>query len=179
GVCPRASVANTGKPKMKFCPKCGRNIKPAEIDGRTRLGCSCETCDYVFWDNPTPVVAALVEREGTVVLVRNKEWPPKMYGLVTGFLEKNETPESGVLREVKEELGLDGRIDEFIGCYSFFEMNQLILAFHVQVRGQIVLGEELAEIKMLPPQKLRPWVFGTGHAVKDWLEKRQPKAAAD
>jgi NADH pyrophosphatase NudC (nudix superfamily) len=26
--------------KMKFCPKCGRELKPAEIDGRTRLSCS-------------------------------------------------------------------------------------------------------------------------------------------
>ena len=164
---------------MKFCPKCGRDLKPAEIAGQNRLGCTSATCEYVFWDNPTPVVAALVEREGIVVLVRNKEWPPKIYGLVTGFLEKNETPESGALREVKEELGLNGRIDDFIGCYSFFEMNQLILAYHVQVWGEIVLGLELAEFKMVPPEKLRPWSFGTGHAVKDWLTKRKAKMATD
>jgi len=158
---------------MKFCPKCGWALKPAEIDGRKKLSCSSNSCDYVFWDNPIPVVAALVEREGIVILVRNKTWPQRMYGLVTGFLEKGETPEFGVLREVKEELGLDGRIVDFIGVYPFFEMNQLILAFHVQARGQIVLGEELAEIKMVPPQKLRPWSFGTGHAVRDWLVKRE------
>jgi NAD+ diphosphatase len=58
-------------------------------------------------------------------------------------------------------------------------MNQLILAFHVRVRGEIVLGEELAEVKMLSPQKLRPWAFGTGHAVKDWLEKRKTAATAN
>ena len=164
---------------MKFCPQCGGDLKPAEIDGWTRLGCSSETCDYVFWDNPTPVVAALVERDGIVVLVRNKEWPQKIYGLVTGFLEKNETPECGILREVKEELGLDGRIDDFVGCYSFFEMNQLILAYHVQVQGEIVLGAELAEFKLVPPEKLRPWEFGTGYAVKDWLEKRKARRVED
>ncbi len=164
---------------MKFCPKCGRDLKTAEIDGRSRLSCSSATCDYVFWDNPTPVLAALVERDGLVVLVRNKQWPQKMFGLVTGFLEKNETPESGVLREVKEELGLVGRIVEFIGIYSFFEMNQLILAFHIRVEGEFALGQELAEIKMLPPEKLRPWALGTGHAVKDWLKKRETKLTED
>lgn len=164
---------------MKFCPECGADLKPSEIDGRTRLGCSSEICDYVFWDNPTPVVAALVEREGIVVLVRNKEWPQKIFGLVTGFLEKSETPEYGVLREVKEELGLTGKIIGFIGHYSFFEMNQLILAYHVEVQGEIVLGEELAEFKMVPPEKLRPWAFGTGHAVKDWLKKRQTRMVQD
>lgn len=170
---------HTGKGEMKFCPKCGRDLKPVEIDAQTRLGCSSETCDYVFWNNPTPVVAALVEREGLVVLVRNKEWPQKMYGLVSGFLERNETPESGVLREVKEELGLVGRIVDFIGIYSFFEMNQLILAFHVRIQGEMTLGQELAEIKMVPPEKLRPWAFGTGHAVKDWLKKRKAKMTED
>jgi NADH pyrophosphatase NudC (nudix superfamily) len=172
-------VANKRKAKMKYCPQCGRDLKSAEIESRQRLCCSSQTCDYVFWDNPTPVVAALVERDGIVVLVRNKEWPQKIYGLVTGFLEKGETLEAGVLREVKEELGLDGQIVDFIGCYSFFEMNQLLLAFHVQVDGEIVLGEELAEFKMVPPEKLRPWKFGTGYAVKDWLDKRTHTKAAD
>ena len=165
--------------KMKFCPQCGRQLAPAEIEGRPRLGCSSESCDFVFWDNPTPVVAALVERQGHVVLVRNKAWPPKIFGLVTGFLERNETPESGVLREVKEELGLEGRIADFIGCYSFFEMNQLLLAYHVQAQGEIVLGEELIEVKILPPQKLKPWKFGTGFAVKDWLLKHKDTLPVD
>ena len=84
-----------------------------------------------------------------------------------------------MLREVKEELGLTGKIIGFIGHYSFFEMNQLILAYHVEVQGEIVLGEELAEFKMVPPEKLRPWAFGTGHAVKDWLKKRQTRMIQD
>lgn len=158
---------------MKFCPQCGRDLKPAEIDGQTRLGCSSGSCDYVFWDNPTPVVAALVERQGKVILVRNAAWPQKIFGLVTGFLEKNETAESGILREVKEELAVDGRINGFIGCYSFFEMNQLILAYHVEVEGEINLGEELIEFKEIAPENLRPWKFGTGYAVKDWLKMRK------
>ena len=128
---------------MKYCPSCGQELIEVAIDGKQRLSCTSDTCDYVFWNNPTPVVAALVEREGDVVLVRNKGWPQKIFGLVSGFLEKDETADNAVLREVKEELGLDGKIVELIGYYSFFEMNQLILAFHVQVQGEIVLGEEL------------------------------------
>jgi len=158
---------------MKFCPLCGHELEEAEIDGQLRLACISQSCDYVFWNNPTPVIAALVEQEGDVVLVRNKEWPQKWFGLVSGFLEKGETPESGVLREVKEELGLEGEIVDFIGYYSFFEMNQLILAFHVQVEGEVVLGAELAELKRIAPEKLRPWPLGTGPAVRDWLNGRK------
>ena len=78
------------------------------------------SCGFVLWDNPTPVVAAIVEYNGAVVLVRNKAWTQKFFGLVTGFLEKGETPDAAVLREVKEELGLAGTTAEFIGNYSFF-----------------------------------------------------------
>jgi NADH pyrophosphatase NudC (nudix superfamily) len=142
------------------------------MEGRERLACSSENCGYVFYDNPTPVLAALVEHGETVLLVRGKGWPEKWYGLVTGFLEKNESPEQGVLREVREELGLHGEIVSFIGAYAFAEMNQLILAYHVRAHGEIALGDELAGVKAVPPDKLRPWPLGTGRAVRDWLERR-------
>lgn len=134
------------------------------------------SCDYVFWNNPTPVVAAIIELNDTIILVRNKGWPEKMYGLITGFLEKRETPRSRDSSRIREELGLEGKAVNFIGYYSFFEMNQLMLAFHVQTQGKVVIGEELAKIKTVHPDKLRPWPFGTGHAVRDWLEARKVSA---
>ncbi len=119
-----------------------------------------------------PVVAAIVEMDGVVILARNRAWPEHMFGLITGFLEKGETPDAAILREVREELGLDPAAAHFIGYYPFFEMNQLILAFHIPVRGEIVLSEELAAIKRVPVERLKPWTIGTGPAVRDWLANR-------
>lgn len=158
--------------KMKYCPQCGHRLAFTRIADREYLACESEACNYVFWDNPLPVVAALVEYGGNVLLARNKAWPPKMYGLITGFLEKKESPEEAVLREVKEELGLDAEIIELIGLYTFFENNELIIAYHVQAQGEIIMGQELEEIKVVPPEKLKPWAFGTGFAVQEWLKKR-------
>ncbi len=157
---------------MQYCLKCGSPLVTAQIDGRERATCSA-SCGFVLWDNPTPVVAAIVEYNDAVVLVRNKAWTQKFFGLVTGFLEKGETPDVAVLREVKEELGLDGTIVEFLGNYSFFQMNQLIVTYHIQATGTITLGDELAEYKLISQDKLRPWEFGTGPAVKDWLARHQ------
>ena len=157
---------------MKFCPTCASPLQPRQMEGRERLVCPNESCGYVFYDNPVPVVAALLEHGQTVLLVRNKGWPEKRYGLVSGFLEKGESPEEGVLREVKEEVGLKGEIVSFIGAYPFVEMNQVILAYHVRGNGEIVIGSEIAGVKAVPPDKLRPWPLGTGHAVRDWLAAR-------
>jgi len=157
---------------MKFCPSCASALSPRTIEGRERLVCSNDDCDYVYYDNPVPVVAALLEHGDTVILVRNKGWPEKWYGLVSGFLEKGESPEEGVLREIKEEVGLKGEIVSFIGAYPFQEMNQLILAYHVRGHGEIVTGEEIAPGDALVGLPFRPWPLGTGAAVRDWLAAR-------
>ena len=155
-----------------FCPLCGTALKDAVVDERARKVCSSASCEFVHWDNPTPVVAAIVQHDDSIVLVRSRGWPAKMFGLVTGFLERGETPAAGVLREVKEELGLDGEAPELVGVYGFDQMHQVIIAYHVLARGELTLGEELEESKRVAVDRLKPWPFGTGHAVRDWLAKR-------
>jgi NAD+ diphosphatase len=159
-----------------FCPRCGKPLVKRALDGRERQACAAD-CGYVSYENPTPVVAALVEREGKVILVRNKGWPETWFGLVSGFLERGETPEAGVLRELREELGLTGRIQRLIGVYGFPERNELIVAYHVEAEGPIAVGEELEGFKEISPDALRPWPFGTGHAVADWLAARRAQSA--
>ena len=158
---------------MAFCPRCATPLEERIVDGRRREACPREGCGYVLWDNPLPVVAAIVEHESGVLLVRQAGWPEKFFGLVTGFLEKGETPEEGVLREVKEELDLEGHVVTLVGVYPFVERNQVIIAYHVKAEGTPRLGEELEAYKPIPPDKLRPWPMGTGLAVKDWLERRR------
>lgn len=128
----------------------------------------------MHWNNPTPVVAAIVDTGDEVILVRNHGWPEKWFGLVTGFLEKNEHPETGVVREVQEELGLEAEVVSLVGLYPFERMNQLIIAYHLRAAGEVVLGEELAEYRRVEVAKLRPWPFATGDAVRDWLVTRRP-----
>jgi protein tyrosine phosphatase (PTP) superfamily phosphohydrolase (DUF442 family)/ribosomal protein S27AE len=155
----------------KFCPQCTQPLVLAQHGEMPRLGCpDVKGCGFVLWDNPVPVVAAIVEHNGEIVLARNAAWPPGMFALITGFLEKHDPhPEFGVLREVKEELGLDGRVAEFIGFYPFERMNQIIIAYHVIATGTITLNEELVEYKKLHPEKIRLWPAGTGYAMRDWI----------
>ena len=159
----------------KFCLLCGSALQTKHDGERDRLTCPDPNCGYIHYANPAPVVAALVEHEGDVILIQNKGWPATWFGLVSGFLERGESPEDGVLRELEEELGLQGRIVELIGVYAFEMRNELIVAYHVEASGEIAIGHELEAYKRVPPDKLRPWPMGTGHAVKHWLEKHHPK----
>jgi NAD+ diphosphatase len=160
------------------CGFCGAPLAPVPEKPGQRL-CSAAGCGRITYLSPVPVVAAIVERAGHVILVRGQGWPETWYGLVTGFLEPEESPEAAARREVMEELGLAVETSRLIRAYPFARMNQVIIAYHVRVTGEIVLDEsELAGFKAVPLEKLRAWEFGTGAAVKDFLALRRAEAAA-
>ena len=158
--------------RMKFCPQCAADLRQSADDENDRLSCTREGCTYVFYNNPVPVVAAIIEYDEQVMLVHQPGWPPKMLGLVSGFLEADETPEEAIIREIKEETNLDTRTPEFIGHYAFVQQNQLILAYAAKCSGDIRLNEELDRYKLIDPDRLVAWDFGTGFAVRDWLAQR-------
>jgi hypothetical protein len=76
----------------KFCPVCAAPLIDRALNPSPRCVCSAG-CGFVHYNNPTPVIAAIVEHEQSVVLARNKAWPRHFYGLITGFLERGETPQ--------------------------------------------------------------------------------------
>ncbi len=133
---------------------------------------ACCACGWVHWDNPTPVVAAVIEYQGKVFLARNAAWPQRRFALVTGLLERGEAPRDAVIREVKEETQLDALDARLIGVYAFALRNQLIIAYHVPAQGEVRLNEELAERRLIEPAKVRVWPLGTGFALADWLRER-------
>ena len=156
----------------QFCPVCATRLERRNIGGFERPLCPDFHCGYVFWDNPIPVVAGVVEHDGQLVFARNALWPVGMYGLITGFLEPRETPEDGVIREVAEELGIEARITTFIGAYGFARKNQLLLAYHLIGHGEIHLDEELADYFHVQKGDAKYWPGGTGLAVRDWLRSQ-------
>jgi NADH pyrophosphatase NudC (nudix superfamily) len=155
---------------FRFCPRCATALERREHADRERN--LCPVCAWVHWDNPLPVLAALVEYEGKILLARNAAWADRIFALITGFMERGETPEEGVARELKEETNLDVERASLIGVYEFTRKNEVIIAYHVEASGTVQLGEELVDYRLVPPEKLRPWRMGTGLAMADWMRAR-------
>lgn len=164
------------RPAYRYCPLCRAPLEDVERGGAVRAVCTAAECGFVHWDNPVPVVAAIVEHDGDVILVRTQGAPEHWFALVAGFVERGESPEQAVLREVREEIGIDARVREFVGAYPFELRNQLLLVFDVHPREdeiEIALGaDEIAAYKRVPIPELKPWPLGTGPALRDWLAAR-------
>ena len=160
--------------ETRFCPHCATALAPmAQLeDSGEKVRLRCPSCGWTHWNNPTPVLAAIVEVDGKVLLARNAAWPPKMFALITGFMEAGESPQQGIAREIKEETNLDAEAISLVGAYEFLRMNQVIIAYHVHARGTVRLSAELLDYKMVALQDLKCWPAGTGYALADWLRTR-------
>ena len=164
-------------PGYRYCPQCAGALAPITLgeDGGPKERLRCAACGWTHWNNPVPVLAAVIEctdRDDRLLLARNAAWPGRMFGLVTGFMEAGETPQEGIAREVAEETALELQSLALIGVYDFQRMNQVIVAYHARARGEIRLSPELAEYKLYAPADVRCWPAGTGYALADWLRSR-------
>ena len=154
----------------QFCPLCAATLVTRFEGERDRL--ACPEGHWTHWDNPLPVLAALVEVQGRILLAQNAAWPAGSFALITGFMERGETPEEGIARELKEETNLDAELISLIGVYEFIRKNELIIAYHVKASGEIRLSEELVDFRLIAPAKLRPHRVGTGYAMADWMRSQ-------
>ena len=161
-------------PAFKFCPTCASplaSITQME-DGGEKARLRCAACGYTHWNNPTPVLAAVVEVEGKILLAQNAAWPSKMFALITGFMEAGETPQEGIAREIKEETNLETSELDLIGVYDFKRMNQVIIAYHAVCHGEVKLSPELVDYRLYAFDQLKCWPAGTGYALADWLRSK-------
>lgn len=160
--------------EFRFCPACATPLAliGQEEDGGFTQRMRCPACGFTHWNNPTPVLAAIVEMDGQILLARNAAWPTKMFGLITGFMEAGETPEEGIRREIGEETSLAVDALELVAVHDFQRMNQVIITYHARAHGQVRLSPELVEYKLMPPDKVRCWRAGTGLALAQWLRQQ-------
>lgn len=86
------------------------------------------------------------DEEGKILLVLRNDF--NAWNLPGGAIEKGETPWQGVIREVKEETGLDVEVVRLIGIYTKTEKNHIVFSFECKViGGHIRLNNEAKEIK--------------------------------
>ena len=159
------------RPQKRFCPLCGGQLERISHDGRTRL--YCRTCDTISYENPLPATAAVVlDHDDQLLLVKRGMEPGKgKWCLPGGFVELDESPSEGVLRELHEETGLRGKVDELIEAVyedSPFYGPLIIIGYGIIPQGgRLQAGDDAAEVHYFPLADLPPVAFDSHQAIID------------
>ncbi|NQU33453.1 MAG: NUDIX hydrolase [Bacteroidetes bacterium] len=164
------------KKKRKYCPYCS---KPVIIKNEGNiLREYCPNCNSYFYDNPLPVVSAIITKERGILLVKRRYEPFKdQWCLPSGFAETGETIHEACLREVKEETGIEGFVTGLIDADStenYFYGDLIFHTFEVeQIGGVIQAGDDAKEIKFFSIYELPVLAFHSNKKAIDIFIKNK------
>ena len=159
---------------FQFCPRCGDTLKPRrmKLDGPELQ--ACPSCSFVHYHDPKVATGTLFTLDGGIVLVQ-RAIPPS-YGkwvFPGGFVDKGERLEAAAIRETREEVNLDVRIDRLLNVYSYEDSAVVIIAYaaHV-VSGELQAKDEALDVRSFPPTRI-PWedlaFRSTKDAIRDYI----------
>lgn len=138
----------------KYCGRCGGGTGFHPRD-RAKW---CSSCHIPWYPRLAPCVIVVIRKEGRYLLAKSSHAKRHFYSLIAGFVEPGESLESAVVREVKEETGLDVANIRYQASQPWPFPHQLMAGFFADyVGGELVLQEdELADAGWFLPGSRPP-----------------------
>ena len=96
---------------------------------------------------------AIIAQDNTILLCHRRD--KDLWNLPGGKVEDGESPWEGVIREVKEEIGVDVMVKRLLGIYFKEEQNEIVFSFECVIENGIpTLSNEADEIKFFSLEEI-------------------------
>lgn len=115
----------------RYCGRCGGETVPRG-DERAR---TCPACKRTSYPPVAPVIMTLITHGRKMLLARKVGWGNTRYSALAGFVEPGETLESTVIRETREEVGVEIKNIQYFGSQPWPFPNNLMIAFTAEYAG--------------------------------------------
>ena len=122
----------------RYCGTCGSPtvLKPGE------RALECTACGSLSYPRISPAVIVAVVRDRRILLARARRFPPTMYSVLAGFVEPGETLEQCVVREVREETGIDVKNLRYFDSQPWPFPHSLMVAFTAEYAGGEIQADD-------------------------------------
>lgn len=152
--------------KFTHCPVCGsRDFRINDFKSK-----QCGTCGFVYYMNPCSATCAFIvnSRNELLVVRRGKEPAKGTLDLPGGFVDNGETAEEGIVREIKEETGLDVTECRYLfslpNIYPFSGINvhtlDMLFECKVDESAEAVAADDAEELMWIPVEEVDYRQFG-------------------
>jgi NAD+ diphosphatase len=126
----------------QHCGRCGTPLRTKT----TERAKECPQCGQLHFPRLAPAIIVLVERGDQLLLARSRHFMPGMYSVLAGFVEPGESLEEAVVREVKEEVGIDVKDIRYFSSQPWPFPHSLMIGFTATYDGgEISLNDEEIE----------------------------------
>ena len=123
----------------------------------------------------TVAAAIILDEQQQLLLVRKKN--TQFFMQVGGKLEPDELPEQTMLREIKEEIGVDATIEQFVGRFETRAANEadhllVSYVYHVSIDQVPRIDAEIAEMKWVSLEASQALLAAlTSEIVMPWVRQ--------
>ncbi|HET9474601.1 MAG TPA: NUDIX hydrolase [Steroidobacteraceae bacterium] len=162
---------------MNFCSNCGSRVVLKVPEGDFLPRHMCANCGTIHYQNPKVVVGSVPVFEGRILLCKRGIEPRHGYWTVpAGFMENDETLESGAAREAVEEAQIQVEIGSLLLLANVTSARQV----HVFFRSRMLtphfgITHESLDVRLVDESEI-PWdqlAFpSTEYALRRFLEDR-------
>ncbi len=149
----RARHLLTWNSEVLFCSRCGGPLGFHSRD--TAKICQCGFVDY---PRISPAVIISITREDKILLAHNIKFQGNIHSLIAGFVDPGENLEEAVIREIREEVGLEVEELTYISSQPWPFPNSLMCAFTARWKsGEILVdGIEIDKAAWFSRENLPP-----------------------
>lgn len=145
--------------KHRFCGRCGGPMQTHSRGERARV---CAPCGSSIYPRINPCVIAIITRGDELLLAQSTRFTNGMYSALAGFMEVGESAEQTLIREVREEVGVEIGKLRYHASQSWPFSSSLMIGFFAEyVSGEIVCQEDeivdaqffhYEQLPLLPPK---------------------------
>lgn len=161
--------------KFHYCPLCGSQRFVIK-DFKSK---HCEECGFTYYFNSSAATVAFILNEKNELLVckRAKDPAKGTLDLTGGFIDMGESAEEGVIREVKEETGMEVTQTKYLFSipntylYSGFTVHTTDMFFRCTVKDTTTIQamDDVAECMWMPLENIQPEAFGLDSIRKGFI----------
>jgi NAD+ diphosphatase len=169
----------------RFCGRCG---SPTERDPEVRVR-HCANCGLDAFPRVSPAIIVLVTRgdhDEQALLAWGRRSPRRHYSTLAGFVEPGETLEETLIREIREEAGIEVADITYFGSQSWPFPHQLMVGYRARyASGQLRLQEsEIVEARWFTPAEVEQVTASrggfsiAGRLIDGWISEQAARVRA-
>ena len=138
----------------QHCPKCGT---PTVVEQGGWVRRCFKDSTEMFPRTDPAIIVAIVDQDDRILLGSQGNWEENRWSILAGFVEAGESLEAAVVREMKEECGLEVFDLEYLYSQSWPFPQSLMLGFTAKADSSATLrpdGEEIVKLRWFSRQDL-------------------------